>query len=786
MNKKALETLEFNKIKEQLISLAVTPGGKNRVSALEPYKNLTLIQEAQIETSESTSLILKFGSLPIGPVGNVGTIAKRLHVSATLSMGELLEVASLLRATKRIKSYSNQTDTLDDFSIAHYFHDLVPLNHLHREINRCILSEEEMADDASPELSHLRKEMKIAHDRIRSQLNKIIASSTMLQDPIVTIKNDRYCVPVKAEHKNQFKGMIHDQSSSGSTVFIEPMAVVDLNNKIRTLMNDEEKEILKILERLSALAAEDVDMLLLNVDLITSLDFIFAKGELALIMNAMMPKFNDEKYINLKKARHPLLDKKTVVPTDVYIGKDFTTLIVTGPNTGGKTVTLKTVGLLTIMGQSGLHIPAADGSELTVFNEVFADIGDEQSIEQSLSTFSSHMVNIVKILEMADEDSLVLFDELGAGTDPIEGAALAMAILETLFHRGIRTLATTHYSELKEYALSTKGVENASCEFDVNTLSPTYKLLIGIPGKSNAFAISKRLGLKDEIIEASKNLIEGKAIRFEDLITDLELNKKSAIIEKEKAERYRKEAEALKSKVEAQEAKLQAQRDRLQKEAKLEAYEIVEAAKKEADEIIKAMRETPGFDAKAMEQHRSALRGKMTDLEGELYTNKPIHKKPTKAKISKGDKVYVNNFEQEAIVLEAPNNKGDLTVQMGIMKTKININQVGQVIKQEKQAQTPKKSASQNKSSMSKVAHMKSEIDLRGETIESGISMLEKYLDDAYLSSLPFVTIIHGKGTGALRTAIGQFLKKVKYVDSFRLGQYGEGESGVTIVTFKE
>jgi len=789
VNKKALETLEFNKIKIQLSEKTITPGAKKMAQNLEPFTNLQEIETAQIETADSTSLILKYGSLPIGRVGQVASIVQRLKLEASLSIPELLVIASLLRSTKRIKSYGSQSDQIQNLSIGRYFIDLVYLNDLYREINRCIISEEEIADDASSELSRIRKEMRIAHDRIKTQLNKIISSkeySSMLQDPIVTIKNDRYCVPIKAEHKNNFKGMIHDHSSSGATAFIEPLAIVELNNKIRSLVSDEETEIEHILRTLSAIAAPDADMLTLNAQLITNLDFIFAKGELALKMRATQPIFNEDKYINLKKARHPLLDKKTVVPTDIYIGKDFTTLIVTGPNTGGKTVTLKTVGLLSIMGQSGLHIPAFDRSELTIFKEIYADIGDEQSIEQSLSTFSSHMVNIVHILDHADYDSLVLFDELGAGTDPIEGAALAMAILGALFNKSIRTLATTHYSELKAYALSTKGIENASCEFDIDTLSPTYKLLIGIPGKSNAFAISQRLGLKSDIIEASKSLIEGKAIRFEDLITDLETNKKMAIIEKDNAERYRKEALALKEKIEAQEAKLKAQRDQQLKAAKKEAYQIIEESKKEADEIIRTMRDTSGFDSKTMEQNRSRLRDKMSQLSDDLYQKDTSAEAPNIDSIIKGDKVFVTTFEQEGLVLEPPNSKGDMVVQLGIMKTNINVSQVGHINNDQQKSKKTRKSTNTTRASLSKVQHIKTELDLRGETVESSIALLDKYLDDAYLSNLPNVTIIHGKGTGALRTAIQQHLKNVKYIKSYRLGQYGEGESGVTVITFKE
>jgi DNA mismatch repair protein MutS2 len=668
--------------------------------------------------------------------------------------------------------------------------DIEPLTPLLREIDRCIISEDTIADEASSQLHQIRRNIQNTHAKIRSNLNSIINNNnqkTMLQDPIITIRNDRFCVPVKAEYRSQFKGMIHDQSSTGSTLFIEPMSVVELNNGLTELAHEEQEEINRILAELSALAAMHMEALKINLDVMAELDFIFAKAELALKQNATLPLFNDNKEINLKKARHPLLSDKEVVPIDIYLGKSFNTLVITGPNTGGKTVTLKTLGLFSLMGQAGLHIPAFDGSSLTVFDEIYADIGDEQSIEQSLSTFSSHMVNIVDILKKATIDSLVLFDELGAGTDPTEGAALAMATLENLFARRVLTVATTHYSELKVYALSTEGVENASCEFDVTTLRPTYRLLIGVPGKSNAFAISKRLGLGDDIIEEAKALLQQKEVRFEDLITDLEINKKAAIAEKEKAEKYRKETEILKRRFDLQKEAFEQKKQEMLLEAKKEAYRITEAAKEEADRLIRHINriaDSAQIDTKALEESRSTLRQSMSKQENEMGLPK-AKAKGTKAKdISVGDTVFVAPFNGNGTVLSLPNNKGEIQVQMGIMKSNVSLKDVTVLQEDSHQPKEVRKKAS-TKGVVTKAYSISTEIDLRGEMTVDALQVLDKYLDDAYLSKLPMVTIIHGKGTGALRSAIHKHLKKVKYVDSFRIGAYGEGESGVTIVEFK-
>ncbi|PKM49521.1 MAG: endonuclease MutS2 [Firmicutes bacterium HGW-Firmicutes-7] len=795
MNKKILKTLEFDKIIQLLTTYAISAVGKETALQLTPYTDIDIINEKLEETADATNLITRQGSLPLGGIKNIQKSLKRLEIGGNLSIVELLEISELLRVTKKVISFANQCgDFLETTSIKHLFQALDSVHVLYTEITRCILSEEEIADDASQKLQTLRREIQSTHTKIRQHLNKILTSSNyklMLQDALITVKNDRFCVPIKSEYRSSFPGMIHEQSSTGSTLFIEPLSVVELNNTLKTLIDEEAKEIERILAELSGIAAEYILVLASNQTILSQLDFIFAKGELALNMRCSKPVFNTEKKINLKKACHPLLDPKTVVPTDLYIGDNFNTLVITGPNTGGKTVTLKTVGLLSLMGQAGLYIPAFDNSSLTVFNEIFADIGDEQSIEQSLSTFSSHMTNIIEILASANENSLVLFDELGAGTDPTEGAALAMAILENLYNRQVLTIATTHYSELKVYALSTKGVENASQEFDVKTLRPTYKLLIGVPGKSNAFAISKRLGLSDEVIAEAKNLLEGKEIRFEDLITDLEMNKKHALYEKEKAERFRIEAERLQNEVQLQKDKVSSQKERILKEAKEEAYAILYAAKQDADNIIKDMNQlvksSKALSSSDLEKNRSQLRSALTDLEGKIVTPSNNRKPVSPKSIKKGDTVYVHTLDQSGTVVMAPNSKGELQVQLGIMQTKVNISDITleqeESLKQKPSKHSPRTSG--KKMDLSKSLSMSTELDVRGTTSDEAMSLVEKYLDDAYLSHLQQITIIHGKGTGALRIAIHAQLKKIKYVKTFRLGVYGEGENGVTIVELK-
>lgn len=803
MLKKTYTTLEFDKILEQVSHYALSPNAKKKIQTLEPFTTLDEVTHELEETSSTVNLVLKQGTIPLRGIRDITDIIKRLQVSASLSISELLKIADLLRAVKTVKSYYNQqSDYIDTLIIKEYFSTLDTMHEVYTTITRCIVSEEEIADDASQNLNRIRKEIRSANSKVKGQIHKIMqsaSSSGYLQDSIVTMRNNRYCLPVKAEHKSHIKGMVHDQSSTGSTVFIEPIAVVEMNNKISALFTEEQKEIERILMELSAYCSTYHEELLTNSNLLTHLDFLNAKAEYSLKLNCTCPSFNDTMHIHLNKARHPMLDPKTVVPSTVYLGEEFTTLVITGPNTGGKTVTLKTLGLLSLMGQSGLHIPAKDNSKLTMLEEIYADIGDEQSIEQSLSTFSSHMTNITSILKNMTLKSLVLFDELGAGTDPTEGAALAMAILDHLRKQRILTAATTHYSELKVYALSTDFVENASCEFDVNTLRPTYRLLIGVPGKSNAFAISKRLGLDDFIIEEAKELLEGKAVRFEDLITDLENNKKIAEIEKEKAERYKEEARQLHKEVQNQKDKLKNQRDRLLGEAKQEAYTILEKAKDEADSIIRSMNKIitdgSGVSMSELENRRSALRDKMNIA---AQSEEAKKKKSSNAinidKLHMGDTIFIHTLGQKGSIININKQKKEVTVQMGIMKTKVPITAIGNVIDDMETTSVKKKKSiyqratgkgSSPSSTTTKAMHIRPEIDLRGTTIDEALNLVDKYLDDAYLSSLPQVTLIHGKGTGVLRQGIHNYLRKSPHVKSYRLGEFGEGESGVTIVEFK-
>ncbi|NDL66762.1 endonuclease MutS2 [Anaerotalea alkaliphila] len=797
MNQKVLTTLEFTKVREMLTAITVTSMGKELSASLEPYKDLDLINRKLDETSGAYTLIQKYGPVQLGGAKDLRPSLQRLRVGGNLSIVELLQIGDTLRVVKGLKSYGNQAgEFLDGLDIGGYFQLLDPIHPLYREISAAILSEEEIADDASPKLYDIRREIKNTHGKVKNQLQSIINSGTyrnMLQDPIITMRNDRFCVPVKSEYRSSFSGMVHDQSSTGATLFIEPMSVVQLNNTLRELLHAEQAEIERILAALSALAANHVDVLESDCSLVAVLDFIFAKGELSYRMKASRPLFSLEHHINLKKARHPLLDPASVVPIDIYLGEKFTTLVVTGPNTGGKTVTLKTLGLLSLMGQSGLHIPAFDNSRLTVLDEIFADIGDEQSIEQSLSTFSSHMTNIIDILQKANYNSMVLFDELGAGTDPIEGAALAMAILENLQEKKILTAATTHYSELKVYAMSTPGVENASCEFDISTLRPTYRLLIGIPGKSNAFAISKRLGLTEDIISEAQNLIAGREVRFEDLITDLEINRKSALLEKQKAEEYRLEAEALRKDFIQQKDKIDAQKARMLQEAQDKAGAILRDAKAEADQIIRNMnallQSGAGIDARGLEEERTKLREAMNRMQQAKAETAEQRPKKKVQQVRVGDGVFVQPFNQNGTVLSLPNTKGELQVQMGIMKAKVHLSQLSPAEGPKSPAASKGPTGLRNVGGSSgagpKAQNIRTEVDVRGMTGQEALEVIDKYIDDAFLANLPQITIIHGKGTGVLRKIIHQFLRQSKHVKSFRLGNYGEGETGVTIVEFK-
>ncbi len=792
MNQKALKKLEYNKIIDELSSLASSSLGKELCNKLLPFSDLTTITAAQQETADALSRILKNGSLSLRGIKDIRSSLKHLEVGGTLGIVELLNVSSLLDCALRAKSYGkkeNEEEALD--TLSGMFQTLEPLTPLNNELKRCIISEEEISDEASSTLRQIRRSIKSTNGQIHEQLNKLVNSQTgrtMLQEAIITMRNGRYCLPVKAEYRSKVPGMIHDQSSTGSTLFIEPMSIVQLNNTIRELELKEHEEIERILAELSSQVAEYVEALEANLTVLTTLDFIFAKAMLAKQMKATAPVFNTDGYINIKKGRHPLIDPKKVVPIDIYLGKDFDLLLITGPNTGGKTVSLKTVGLFTLMGQAGLHIPAFDGSSLAVFEEVFADIGDEQSIEQNLSTFSSHMTNTVSILENVNENSLVLFDELGAGTDPTEGAALATSILSYLHNRGIRTVATTHYSELKVFALTTEGVENACCEFSVETLRPTYRLLIGIPGKSNAFAISSKLGLSDEIIETAKGFIDSNDKSFEDLLTDLEQSRVAMEKEREQLEAYKEEVASLKAKLAEKRDKLDATRERLLREAREEAQQILQEAKDYADTTIKKYNKWSNESglSKQMERERNELRNRMKGNESSLLENsKKKPKKQHKASDFKlGDAVFVTSLGLKGTISSLPNAKGDCFVQMGILRSQVNISDLELIDEPTITAPNLQKTGS-GKIKMNKSFAVSPELNVIGKTVDEALSIMEKYLDDAYLAHLPKVTVIHGRGTGALRTAIHTRLKRIKYVKTFRLGGFGEGDHGVTIVEFK-
>lgn len=792
MNEKVLNTLEYNKIIGQLTEFADSEPGKQVCMFLVPGTDLEEIRTAQAETRDALSRLFKLGSTSFGGNKDIGFTVKTLDIGSTLSSVELLKIAKLLDNVNRIKAYGrkDREDTPED-TLDQYFEQLEPLTFLANEINRCILAEDEFADDASPKLKSIRRSMISTNDKIHSQLLSMVNGSyrSYLQDAVITMRNNRYCIPVKSEYKSQVHGLVHDQSATGSTFFIEPAAVVELNNQLKELVLQEQEEIERILAELSAQAGAYTTELSLNQKLMTRLDFVFAKAKLALEQNATEPLFNTEHYINIRKGRHPLLPKKSVVPIDIHLGKDFDLLIITGPNTGGKTVSLKTVGLFTLMGQAGLHIPASDRSELSIFTEVYADIGDEQSIEQSLSTFSSHMKSIVHILAHADENSLCLFDELGAGTDPTEGAALAIAILNHLHDRGIRTMATTHYSELKIYALSTSFVENACCEFSVETLQPTYRLLIGIPGKSNAFAISSKLGLSDEIITAAKEQISKEDESFEDVIADLEQSRLT--IEKEQREiaEYKERIRTLQEQLKAKNEKIDRAKDKILREANERAREILQEAKDVADETIRDFNKLDaGADIKALEKKRQKVRDKISEKNAKLSLSsepaQPKQKALDPAKLKKGDSVKVISMGLKGIVSTLPDSKGNLFVQCGIMRTTVNVKDLALVEEATITAPTLQRTNS-GKIKMSKVTGISTEINLLGRTVDEAICELDKYLDDAYLAHLPSVRVVHGKGTGALRSAVHSHLKRQKHVKEFRLGEYGEGDAGVTIVTFK-
>ncbi|MCR5772320.1 MAG: endonuclease MutS2 [Butyrivibrio sp.] len=803
MNEKVLKVLEYDKIISMLVDHAGSEPGRKLCRELLPMTDMDEITKAQTHTSDAIARIFQKGSTSFGSNTDVSGYVRALKIGASLDAAALLKIASMLENVSRIKNYGRRDkEESPSDSLTDMFDGLEPLTPISKEIRRCIISEDEIASDASPALAHVRRSIALTGDRIHDKLSSMVNGSmhSYLQDNVITMRDDRYCLPVRSEYKSQVSGIVHDQSSSGSTLFIEPQAIVELNNKLREFMLEEQKEIEKILADLSMQAGEYTQAISDNAKLMTELDFIFAKASLALSMNATTPIMKKDHSFNIRKGRHPLIDKNKVVPIDVYCGGDFNMLIITGPNTGGKTVTLKTVGLLTLMGQSGLAIPAGDRSELSIFNEVYADIGDEQSIEQSLSTFSSHMTNEVKILNEANEDSLCLFDELGAGTDPTEGAALAISILNDLHERGITTMATTHYAELKVYALSTEGVRNASCEFDVSTLRPTYRLLIGVPGKSNAFAISSKLGLPDRIIEAAKKQIDSDDKRFEDLLSDLEKNRVLAEKERTLAERYRLELSELKKTYEKKSDKLDTTREEILRRANEEARDILADAKKVADETIKNFRKA-GKDAgiQELDRERSKLNKHISDKNQKLSAagsdKDKGHKILKESQIRLGDSVKIVSMGLKGTVSTMPDKGGNMFVQCGIIRTKTNIRDIVLVADEEEKkinkkfkmdASTFENNRSQGrKLDLSKGRDIHHEVNLIGMNSDDAIHEMEQYLDQAYMSHLPSVRVVHGKGTGILRQAVQQRLRQIPYVKSFKLGEYGEGDSGVTIVTFK-
>lgn len=799
MNEKVLKTLEYDKIIEKLSSYASSPMGKELCQKLLPFDSYDDIEKEQQETFDAMTRLYRAGSISFSGVRDIGASLKRLGVGSSLTISELLDIASVLKVTLRVKSYSrggnetnaDESETAAEDSLEAMFRNLEPLSPVANEIERCILSEEQIADDASSGLKNVRRKITLANEQIRSQLSHILNSESRnyLQDALITMRGGRYCVPVRAEHKNQVPGLVHDQSSTGSTIFVEPMSVVKLNNDLRELYIAEQKEIEIVLANLSILCAENLEALSTNLAILVRLDFIFAKAAFGKDLKASRPIFNRNGFLHLKSARHPLLNSHKVVPIDVKLGGAFDQLIITGPNTGGKTVSLKTVGLLSLMGQAGLAIPAFDGSKLSIFREIYADIGDEQSIEQSLSTFSSHMTNIIRILDKADKDSLVLFDELCAGTDPTEGAALAISILTFLKNLRVRTMATTHYSEIKLYALSTDRVENACCEFNVESLSPTYRLLIGIPGKSNAFAISEKLGLPDYIIADAKSNLNHQDISFEDIISDLETSKATITKERESIERYKEEITNLKAKLEQKNERLDAQKERILQQAREEAARVLQEAKDYADDTIKTINklsQNGNFSMKDLEQERRKLgeRVKETNV-SKLAPPEPKKKVHTEADFKLGVRVRVHSLNLEGTVLSLPKD-GKVLTQMGILKSQLPVSDL-EII--DEPAFTgvgaPFRTTGAGKIKMAKTATISTEINLIGKTVDEAIVELDRYMDDAALSHLSSVRIVHGKGTGALRNAVQQYLKKCKHVKSYRLGTFGEGDAGVTIAEMK-
>jgi DNA mismatch repair protein MutS2 len=790
MNERTLKVLEYDKIIDMLGSRAQSSLGKKMCLELMPSSSPYEVRERLSETREAVEVVLKWGSLPLEGIKNIAETLKRAKMGFTLSPGELLGVCDILRSARRLKNFMKEGSKSELYPIIFEIVDtLVYIKHIQDAIEHAIVSEDEIADRASEKLYGIRRSIKDKNSRVREKLQSMLSSyGKFLQDPLITMRGDRYVIPVKAEHKGSVPGLVHDQSSSGSTLFIEPMAVVELNNDIRELALKEKAEIERILLELSGKVAESVDELQHDNDNIAYLDFLMAKAKFGLDLNGVIPEINDRGVVNIRAGRHPLIDSQKVVPIDIRLGERYSALVITGPNTGGKTVTLKTAGLLSLMGMAGLAIPARDGSELSIFKNVFADIGDEQSIEQSLSTFSSHMTNIVDIISRVDESSLVLVDELGAGTDPTEGAALAMSILQSLYNKGARIIGTTHYSELKVFAMEEKGFENASVEFDVETLRPTYRLLTGIPGKSNAFEISKRLGLKDDIINSARAMVSKDAIKFEDVIQNLQ--SKTTLVEKEldEAQRLKREAIELKKELSDKKYKLDSQRDKLIIKAQEEARSIVRQAKDESDRILKELneiRKRAGESASVQEAEdvRKKLKDKlegMTVKEADALEVKegmiPVES------VKAGEEVYVTTLSQKGVVISGPDSKDEVMVQIGIMKINVPLKKLMKDLGKKKE----KKKTGVTTIIKQKAENVSSSIDLRGQTIDEAMYNLDKYLDDAFLAGLEQVTIIHGKGTGALREGLQQALKNHHHVKSKRMGEFGEGGSGVTMIELKK
>ena len=791
MNKKALATLEYNKIINTLVSMACSDGAKQTLKALMPMNNIDDINSALDETNDALTRVYQKGSVDFSRIKDVRASIARLKVGSSLNALELLNISMLLECAAHIKGYYEYRAD----SIQPMIDTLDPVTLLNNAIKRCIISEDEISDDASANLRDIRRKKNLAADRIHTELNKILNSPstrTYLQDYVITTRQGRFCLPVKAEYKSSMPGMVHDQSSTGSTLFIEPAAVVKLNNDIRELELKEQAEIEVILASLSEKAAEHTDMLLSDYEVLTHLDCIFAKALLSRHLNCSRPVMNTNGRVNIKKGRHPLIEPHTVVPIDIYLGTDFNLLIITGPNTGGKTVSLKTVGLLTLMAQAGLNIPALEHSDIAVFDEIFADIGDEQSIEQSLSTFSSHMTNTVDILNKADSNSLILFDEIGAGTDPTEGAALAIAILDNLHRRGVTTMATTHYSEIKMYALTTDGVENACCEFDVESLRPTYRLLIGIPGKSNAFAISKKIGLSADIIDHAAKRLDSEDIRFEDLVTDLEQSRVTIEKEREELAKYKEEIASLKAELTKKTERLDERTDNIIRKANEEAAHILRDAKEYADKTINAMNKH-GMSVKELEKHRSDIREKMNKRQEKLKVepaNVQAHKAHDISEFKPGMHVKVLTMNVVGTVSQIHKAKNQVSVLIGSLNTKMDIKNLailkGYKDPEDTKAASSKSGSGSGKIKMAKSSSVSSEINLLGYTVDEAVAVLDKYLDDAYIAKIPQVRIVHGKGTGALRAGVTSYLRGVPYIKDFRLGQIGEGAEGVTIVTFKD